>query len=229
MRYPILSLSALEGLAQRRINNFDVEVGPLTEWVGSGAQLSLAAIESAAGEVVSSTATWDSSDRDRLEGLMAQVVHDAVHSIATEILDDPGFWRFLAARYFWDFISWRHSETFRDGGTYMKYLDGTRNTEAVLVRMYLRAAALGGTNTQPLAGGIEKAGDFWRSHIIRVQTGSASPIATAFAAHQKTDRQNTNQIRETAKRLNRTWANVILHTYDASEAYDIVDELWSID
>jgi len=225
----VLSRSDIEYIATKRVDGFAVEVDPAVEWVGSGSQLSLIQIESAAVDVLDGMNTWPDTDVDRYEGQMAQRLYDALAHVPTEILDDRGFWRFLAAKYFWDFIVWRQAGAFVSSGKYLKYVDATTNTEAVLVRMYLRAAALGGQGTEQLAGGIVKAGDFWRSHIIRVQTGSAPPLATAFAEKQYKERLTTGPVREAAKRLTRVWSNVIMHVYNEDEARDIVSEIWSLD
>lgn len=230
MKYPVLSHSNLTEIADKRIQDIEVEVDPYVEWVGSGEQIDLAPIQSVAASIVSGTDDWakGSKDVDKYEGQKSQALYDALSPLPIPILDDRGFWRYLSARLFWDFIVWRHPTSFKPDGTYLKYVDGAVNTESVLVRMFLRAAALGGQDTSSLAGGIDEAGDFWRSHIIRVQTGFAPPLARSFAMKQKAGRLTTVPIRAAAKRLNRTWSNVILHMYDEEEASDIVDEIWSV-
>lgn len=227
MKYPVLSHSNLTEIADKRVQDIEVEVDPYVEWVGSGEQIDLTSIESVAESIVSGTVSW-SKDVDKYEGQASQALYDALSPLPIPILDDRGFWRYLSARLFWDFIVWRQRSSFKPGGKYIKYVDGTVHTESVLVRMYLRAAALGGVDTEPLAGGIDHAGDFWRSHIIRVQTGFAPPLARSLAMKQKDDRLTTDPVRAAAKRLNRTWSNVILHLYDENEASDIVDEIWRI-
>jgi len=228
MRYPILSLSNLTEIADKRVQDIEVEVDPYVEWIGSGDHLDLVPIASVSASIVSGTESW-SKDVDKYEGMVSQTLYDVLSPLPIPILDDRGFWRYLSARFFWDFIVWRQRSSFIPGGKYLTYVDGAKHTESVLVRMYLRAAALGGEDTSSLAGGIDNAGDFWRSHIIRVQTGFAPPLARSFAMKQKVDNLKTDPIRAAAKRLNRTWSNVILHMYDEDEASDIVDEIWSID
>ena len=71
-----------------------------------------------------------------------------------------------------------------------------------------------------------RSADFWRSHVIRVRTGSAQPVATAFAQMQKgAGRLPTPALRDYAKRLNRIWTNTHLGLYDAERASALIAEL----
>ncbi len=229
MRYPILSRPHVEEIAAKRVSGIDVDIEAEVEWIGSGDLLQLTTIETLADEVRIGMEQWTDKDIDRYEGQMAQKLYDTLVHIPTEVLDDRGFWRYLSVKYFWNFIVWRQKSAFKPEGNYMSYVDGAKNTETVLVRMFIRTAALGGKSTERLAGGITEAADFWRSHVVRVQTGSAPNIARALAEKQYADRQTTDPIREVGKRLNRTWTNIIMHVYDESEARDIVDEVWNVD
>lgn len=229
MKYPILSRTALSDIAAKRVDGAEVDVEPFVEWVGNGPLMNLARVEEVADEARNRFIGWPDSDVDKCEGSLSLALYNALSGVPPEVLDDRGFWRFLSMKYFWDFIAWRQIKSFAPGGNYLKYVDATRNTETVLVRMYIRASALGGHDEGGVASGISKAGDFWRSHIVRVQTGSAPVLATAFASKQMDDRLNTKDIRQVAKRLNRTWTNVIMHVYDAEEARDIVEDVWNVD
>lgn len=231
MKYPVISRSNLSEIAHKRVAGLEVEVDPLVDWVGSGDAIDLRPVEQLAEAIAQELGTWNDKDLDLREGRCSKPLYEALSHVPIEILDDPGFWRYLSAKHFWDFITWRQPGSFKPEGKYLKYVDGATHTETVLVRMYLRAAALGGhaSDTEVL-GGIPKASDFWRSHVIRVQTGSAASVASALARKQANEdhRKKTDPLRSAAKRLNRTWANVILHMYDEDEARDIVDEIWRL-
>lgn len=228
MRYPVMSRTRVEEIAAKRVSGVDVDIETDVEWVGSGDLLQLEAIERVADDVQAGFKLWTDKDVDQFEGKKAQPLYDVLVGLPIEVLDDRGFWRFLSIKYFWDFIAWRQREAFQPDGKYMPYIDAARNTETVLVRMFLRAAALGGVQTERLAGGIREAADFWRSHIVRIQTGSAPNVARAFAEQQYADRMTTNPVRAAAKRLTRTWTNVVLHVYDEEEARDVVEGIWRV-
>lgn len=229
MRHPVISRSNLKAIADKRVEGLEVEVDPFVEWVGSGEEVDLRPIAALSEAIIQGLENQSDRDLDIVEGLNSQALYEALAQVPTHVLDDRGFWRYLSAKYFWDFIAWRQPKSFKPDGKYLKYVDGAKNTETVLVRMYLRAAALGGRDKDAdVLGGIRKAGDFWRSHVVRVQTGSAVNIASALARKQLEERQTTDPLRAKAKRLNRTWTNVILHMYDEDEARDIVQEIWNI-
>ena len=91
--------------------------------------------------------------------------------------------------------------------------------------MYLRVAALGGAEHADLAYHLPRAIDFWRSHVIRVRTATAPTLTRAMVKHQAADRLMTNDLREFAKRVNRTWSNMLLNLHSQPEAEDLLREL----
>jgi hypothetical protein len=228
VRYPVLSRSKCEELAQKRLDGFEPAVDQDVQWLGTGAEIPLDGMEKLGTAFAAEANEWTDPDKDRFEGRCAcrlyQVLLDK--KIPTEVLDDPGLWRFLTMKYFWPFVAWREEKPFSKGN-FMKYIDGNVATETVLTRMYLRAQALGGGEVcRELAGAIPHATDFWRSHVIRVRTGTAVPLTRAFVRRQAEERLNTDPIRAVARRLNRTWTNVVLNLYDEAEAEDIINHVW---
>jgi hypothetical protein len=127
---------------------------------------------------------------------------------------------------FWWFISWREAEPVNKGNA-ATYTSSQRNTEQIPLRLYLRAKSLYGTDEMTLAHSLKKSTDFWRSHIIRVQTGTAPNITKAFAELQADDdtRMKTDILRAYARKLNRTWTNVNLMLLDEVEAKSLIKEL----
>jgi hypothetical protein len=225
VRYPVITLNQCSELAGQLVSGGSPPVDSCVRWIGLGEEVDLPTIEAAAAEITRSAQEWPERDRDRLEGRECIRLLGSLRGVPTEILDDAGFWRFLSVRYFWEFIAWREEEAFTRGN-YHKYVDASSSTEAVLPRMYLRARAIGGSAHAGLADAIPEAGDFWRSHIIRVRTGSAPPLTRAFATKQRDERLMTTALREAAKRLNRTWTNVVLHLHDDSSASELIDAIW---
>jgi hypothetical protein len=223
MKYPTLTQSACQRLANLKIRGLEAAVEPDVAWVGSGEELDLEAILNVAEacNVAAEDEHGRHSDRDQVEGILAADLWDALSHVPVSILDDPGFWRYLSIALFWDFIAWREETPFA-GGNHLKYLDGTSSTEAVLPRMYLRASAVGGSEYRDLAGALPNATDFWRSHVIRVRTGTAPPVTREFVRSQSSDRLTTNPLRELAKGINRTWTNTVPQLLDEREAKEII-------
>jgi len=224
MRYPILSLPECEALAEKKLEGLSPSVEGVGSWTGQGKSIELYAVEELAESISDEVREISPDvDPDQVEGRFAGEVYLVLRELPIEALDDPGFWRYLSVVYFWDFIAWREKEPF-ENGNHMKYINGRAKTEAVLNRMYLRAKAVGSGHTE-LAGVLERSADFWRSHVIRVSTGSAPALTRSFVRMQANDRLMTDPLREFAKAINRTWSNIQLHMYDDAEAERLLNEL----
>ncbi|MCY4194507.1 MAG: hypothetical protein OXF04_09480 [bacterium] len=232
MRYPTLTLSSCRGLAEERFNSLNRQLNIEAQWVGDGDDLNLAPLKEAARKI--STLHQENRlarDKDPIEGEAAKHLYNALlsrdepqTSVPFPVLDDPGFWRYLSIGYFWDFIAWREKKSF-ENGNHMKYIDGKNQAECVLLRMFLRISALGGAEHADLAYELPKATDFWRSHVLRVRTATAPMLTRAIVELQAADRLMTEDLREFAKRVNRTWSNMLLNIYSQSEAEDLLQEL----
>ena len=229
MRYLILSREACAELADQRLSDPRGSYGDLvrerSSWVGDGDTINLAPIQEAAQAIRNAMPeVRQPSELDQVEGRAAPYLYSALADIPVEVLDDQGFWRYLSLTYFWDFIEWRERKPFLNRN-HMKYLDGESSTEAVLPRMYLRVAALGGFEYAELASTVRRGVDLWRSHVLRVRTGTAPALTRALIRYQERNQLNRDAIRELAKRLTRMWTNTVLHIYDDSEAETLLVEL----
>ena len=200
-------------------------------WVGEGEEIDLNRIADAAESIkVLLAGDWSRQrDGDYVEGLAATHLYRSLAPedappVPIEVMDDPGFWRFLGLQYFWDFIAWREPTVL--SGSKMLYVDAEQSAECVLTRMYLRVAAVGGLEHADDAKRLKQATDFWRSHILRVRTGTAPALTRAIVARQAEERLETKALRPFAKRVNGAWTNVLLNMYDDEEAKRFVDELW---
>ena len=228
MRYPSISLGQCKEIVQARIGGRDVQVP--VRWAGSGDEVDLDRIAAAAKEIDSLRARdWGSGERDYVEGLAATHLYQALRPddarpVDVAVLDDPGFWRFLGLRFLWDFIKWREPSVL--SGTHMEYVDGQRSSECVPTRMYLRVAAVGGLEFAEHSERLERATDFWRSHILRVRTGTAPALTRAIVSRQARQPIETGSLRPFAKQVNGAWTNVLLNMYDDAEAERFVDEFW---
>lgn len=232
MRYPTLTLSSCRELAEERLNSPDHQPNVEAQWVGEGDDLDLGPVKKVANKCsMLIEENRSARDKDPIEGQAAKHLQDALLPgneaqtfVPIPVLDDPGFWRYLSIGHFWDFIAWREEKPF-ENGNHMRYIDGRNQAECVLLRMLLRVSALGGSEHADLAFKLPRAIDFWRSHVIRVRTATAPALTRAIVELQADDRLMTEDLREFAKRVNRTWSNVLLNVYSQPEAEDLLREL----
>ncbi len=236
MRYPIVTLTKCREFATGRAGGAQPAIEPT--WVGRGGEIDTSPLRVAQAEIRGVIGKWQHlplSRRADAEGDAAAIVYDALTTAgvhaglreAVPVLDDPGFWRYLTLCHFWDFVAWRHwghPGDFRSD-KHMRYVDATNSQECVVSRMYLRMAAVGGMEHGDLASCLTGAGDFWRSHILRVRTASAPPLTRAMVQAQRDSHLRAAYLRELAKRVNRTWSNVVLDLYDDEDADELTIEL----
>jgi hypothetical protein len=160
-------------------------------------------------------------DRDQVEGAMSLVLYEALEHVPVGALDDPDFWAYVATGPLWPFVQWREPLSSRKLESYLLYIDGKSSTECVPLRMFLRARALRIADVSELASAIPDAVDFWRSHVLRVRTGSHPRLVRAVAQQQFTDRMSTGPLRAYARRVNRRWSNEILYLLDDYECDEL--------
>jgi hypothetical protein len=228
VRYPYLSVSSTKQVAEARIEGLELRYEPLVEWCGAGDEVDLGPIASVNDDLRRRHEKFavgaDGSDVDRFEGIVSGGLHQALGHLPIEVLDDPGFWRYLTIAELWWFVSWREAKALAKGNL-DAYIDGTRPTECVVLRCFLRGQAVGCDGDYTLAAAIPNGTDFWRSHVLRVRTGTAPSLTRAFAREQVADRMPTDELRAFARRLNRTWTNILLHVYDEPESEALMADL----
>ena len=169
----------------------------------------------------------DSVDTEVFEGQLAAALHPWFTSVPIEVLDDPGFWRYLAVKHFWWFTEHREAEPILRGN-FNNLVDATRPAEHIPLRLFLRTRSVDVDGDVDLAGALAQSTDFWRSHITRVRLGSAPNVARSFAEAKLADndkRLTTKPLRRVARRLNRTWTNTNLDMYNAEEARLLIEEV----
>ena len=163
------------------------------------------------------TASAGKQEREQYEAELCSKTHLALKDLPYEVLDDPKFWQYLAVNYFSAFIMWREAGALGRGNivTYFK----ATPYYGIPLRLYLRGQAVfEGTGSYDLGAAIPMATDFWRSHILKVETGRARQIGSAFAETHRDKRIMTKQLRNLAKIINKMWANVYLYEYDSKNA-----------
>tara|TARA_Y100000590_G_C15652854_1_gene989444 strand:+ start:514 stop:1239 length:726 start_codon:yes stop_codon:yes gene_type:complete len=169
-------------------------------------------------------------NRDLFEGQISGRIHQELAKFPIEVLDDPGFWRYLALTKFWWYAYWRHQETFDERPfPYEKcrvYLDATLSHETIPTRLFLRGQiALIDDANYELAQSTEEVGDFWRSHVTRVLTWTSPRFTQMLLRSQKDDHMDTAKVRPFARRMNRRRSSIILDDYNDEESMELINEL----
>ena len=229
MRYPTISRSTADEIARRLVAGENPPIGPSVSWTGAGEEIDLEHVATAFHHLEQAFAEFladsPTSTPEEFEGIAAGQLHQALRELPIEVLDDPGFWRYLSLDKFWWFIAVREAGPLARGN-HSAYIDGLRPSECVPLRMFLRAHAVGVDNDYTLASSLTRASDFWRSHVIRVRTGSAPSVARGFVRLQTEQRMPTDVLRPFAKRVNRLWSNVVLDRLDDDEADQVMRDLY---
>ena len=229
MRYPILTRSRTENLARQLVQgehtpNWELE----RTWIGSGQEVNLDLLAATQIEMREAYEVRDpksaTATPEVFEGRFAGDVHRALRDLPIEALDDPGFWRYLSLVDFWWFVAIREAKSIGRGNV-MTYVDG--GTECVPLRMFLRAQAIRDDEDYSLAGALPKSTDFWRSHVLRVKTGTAPPLARSFARLQHEKAMVSDDLRPFARRMNRLWTNVVFHTWEDGDSDELLAELYA--
>ncbi len=225
MRYPVITASDLkqhfDSLLARQVEDLRGFAGEQ----GHGPYFDVISLEKELAPIVATVTdsgiSLEDHDQDQIEGTMSIFLFDALSGVPTYVLDDPEFWAYLATGFLWPFVRWREPPEHRDIHRYRLYIDGRSNTECVPLRMFIRARALDRAGVREMAGVIPGAVDFWRSHVIRVRTGSCPKLVRALVKQQASDRMATVPVRAYAKRINRRWSNQILYLMDDAECEKI--------
>ena len=215
LRYPTLSLRDTQAIALARLAGDPPDVNEGVVMVGdeSGPTLDLSAVVALGADMDSQIAAFEAGadgapDRDDLEGRLSIQLYDAMTAADAPlfVLDDPGFWRYVGIVHLWPFLRWREPAFAADApwAKIESYIDGRAPSECVALRMYIRASIANEAGSLELAAAVPRATDFWRSHLVRVGTGSVPPLAAAFIREQVRDRLAADPLRGTARHINRT-------------------------
>lgn len=195
----------------------------LSELCGTGRLLDYTGLDTAISQIRAALDdrrtknAWSDIDEDQFEGAMAILLYEALSDYPVDVLDDPSFWAYLAAGPLWFFVRWREDPGRRKIDGYQDYLDGRVNHACVPLRMFLRAQAVAHVDGAQLAAAVPRATDYWRSHIIRVKTGTMPNLARAVTKQQLDARMAVGDLREYAKRINRRWSNQAIYLLDETE------------
>lgn len=233
MSHPVVSLDALDRVGPPLLDGLDVDVNTVVKWVGTPPELDLSAFESLVpilrAELEVFSTSNKASDKDLFEGQASVKLYGALADVPLDVLDDPGFWRYVSLKHLWWLARWREEATFVKGDweKVRAYVDGKRYSECVALRMFIRGRLVSEAGDPSLATDIPGATDLWRSHIMRVRTSYSPRLVAGLLRQQRDARLTTDELRGFARRLNRMASNVVLHTYDATEVESLLEELRS--
>jgi hypothetical protein len=232
VRYPTISLDSCKTLWEATLNGEAIDLSAVVRWPGSGEEIDLSELQALASglpaELTAFRASKATNDKDALEGSIAGRLHHALRDVPIQVLDDPGFWRYLTLAHFTDITMWREESTFtKEWWDYRKYVDGRSRSEGVVPRMYIRGRlSLRGDDDYSLSTAVKQATDLWRSHIVRVRTSYSAALTQGLVQQVADRRMPTDDLRAHARRINRISSNVVLQTYDDDAITALLEELY---
>lgn len=193
----------------------------------TGAMVDLSGLQGVVQKAKQLEVHLQGANKDSVEGAICGDVHSLLSGLPVDVLDDPEFWQFIAIRYFTNFIIWRESKAASNPSVdkLLTYFLGKNNSEMIPLRLFLRGAISKVDDSYDLANLLDRSTDFWRSHIVRVTTGTAYRLSQELVKHQFDKGMNTTKLRELAKLLNRQWSNVELYYLDSSEAHELLEQI----
>jgi hypothetical protein len=182
---------------------------------------------------------------DQLEIDATAGVFSAFDGLPLPALGDVEFWSYCSARYFWGFISLRQrSSILKARGQRVKqmlsedalaaeeesvplrrYVLGKDHYQIPL-RLFLRGQAVNGDGAFIEDNPVEKATDFWRSHILAVRTAAYPSWARPLLGAQSKAKYKIDDQRPAARKINRIRANVSPVLHSEAEAKAIVEPIW---
>jgi len=224
-RYPTLGRGVAVSLAAALLEGAPPTVEDKSEWRGTGPDIDLRPLDVAIdGPREALKAAKRKPDAEVFEGRLAAAIHPSLATMPPEALEDEGFWRYLALSRFWWFISWREAAPLGRGNVSV-YVDARQPAESIPLRLFVRAQAVEHAGGYERGFLLSKSADFWRSHVLRVKTGTCPALTKALVDFQKQRQLPAGELRELAKLLNRTWSNIVLHTYSYEELTELLSEL----
>lgn len=161
------------------------------------------------------------------DSLASVAIHKSL-KIPPEVSGNDGFWRWLTLVEFSDIVEWRHPV--EDGiANAANYGIGTI-WNGLFARLWYQAEIVYSAEAKEPYELVKYGGvDTWRSHILRVNTGSCRNYARSLLRFlhqgQKKSRLKVIEIRELAKKVRRIQATVALELLTEEDAYTLIERL----
>lgn len=180
------------------------------------------------------------SVNDEVEGILSLVLFREFSSFPARVLTDPDFWRYCSLKME-SFIWARHpkkapkedDELINDPPfRYFGAISNSHHRDCVPLRMFNRArlselAAATGEGVDGAELAKVKAGDVWKSHILRVMNGNSPTIVREILMDTRDIPKFTSDkkdgIRPLAKELRRVRSNVLFELLEQPQARNLIE------
>lgn len=237
VRYPVVRLvEAQRYVLRRQSGELGVEDRPEFEEEGaSGDETLLPAVNDLADRITdlyqSSKARFTSGlARDRFEGSLSVQLHERLSEFPARVLTDDDFWRYLAVRGLYEFISWRDGQSTGSPALASFGANGPRvNYDCVPFRMFVRAdiaslvASAGPQGLDAMDISSVAGTDLWRSHILRSQSSFSADYVRLLLEHHERGVLPAHVVRDLAKRVKRVRSNVLIEALEPEDAQVMFD------
>ena len=253
MSFPTLAASAADALVDNLLEDEKDDQWAQFVVLADGPDFDQGRIEQAArehelewsAEEADLRAQGETADQFLLEAFMASRIHKLLHEIPVEILQNMGFWRYLALFPYRWYLQLREGGASgldlkpQDYGGRNTSKDGKEQSTGPKYQLILRTFLWGKAAYDPDEPGhyrratlVNETGgavaDVWHSHIVRVQLGHLGRLPHAFldsiceppvanSAHKE------KGARPVEKRLTRMKHTVLFDVYDLDEVRELVD------
>jgi hypothetical protein len=168
--------------------------------------------------------------RDRFEGSLAVQLHERLREFPARVLTDDDFWRYLAVKGLYEFVSWRDGQASGSPALASFGANGPRvNYDCVPFRMFVRAdiaAIIKQAGRQDLdAMDISSVAgtDLWRSHILRSQSSFSPGYVRLLLEHHERGVLPAPVVRDLAKRVKRVRSNVLIEALEPEDVQSMFD------
>jgi hypothetical protein len=164
-----------------------------------------------------------SAKKEELEAELSSQLFRILESLPVTMLTDSDFWRFLSSEYFFEFTLWRDGESCALAS--FGASSATVNFDCVPFRMFNRGliAFTISEDMNELEYAHIPGTDLWRSHILRVLTSYSSSMSQAILDEYKAGNLPTAVVRDVAKSLRKSRANVVFEVLELEEAIEILN------
>ena len=164
-----------------------------------------------------------SAKKEELEGELSSQLFRILETLPVTMLTDSDFWRFLSSEYFFEFTLWRDGENCALAS--FGASSATVNFDCVPFRMFNRGliAFTISEDINELDYAHIPGTDLWRSHILRVLTSYSSSMSQAILDEFKAGNLPTAVVRDVAKSLRKSRANVVFEVLDLEEATAVLN------
>lgn len=227
MRYRSYSQADAEQLRDLIIADEQYDLTQLGRELGEGELADFSRI----GEIsdLAATRCQEGEDAEVVELSLSADVYMALRNVPVPIRDDPGFWRWLTARYMLSFLLVRDRSSHQLLGK-EAIGAGSNSSDILGCRMFLRAQA---SRRESPDGSLEftlltdlgpKNHDFWQSHVVRVSTGAERELARALIKSHTADHIPTGKLRPFIRdQVNRPKTTVATFLMSDDEAAQFIE------